>query len=48
MVEYCRICGKELHNESEKIEGICWNCQSAMLQQDDIDLGLGIEDDESF
>ena len=47
-MEYCRICGDELHSESEKLEGICWDCQSAMLQEDDIDLGLGIEDDEIF
>ena len=43
---FCEICGKEL-KEEEKVESICWDCQSAMLQEDDIDLGLGIEDEAS-
>ena len=31
----CKICGEELEPDEEP-EGICWNCQSALVQDDDI------------
>jgi len=40
---YCNICGDELEPEEEE-EGICWNCQSAILQEDGIDMGVGDEE----
>jgi len=46
MSDYCSVCGEYLETFEEKEEGICWNCQSAMLQEDEIDLGLGIEEDD--
>ena len=36
----CNICGAKLE-EWEEDEGICRNCQSSMLADDDIDLGIG-------
>ena len=42
---FCEICGKLL-KEEEELDGICLDCQSAMLQDDDID--LGIEDDDGL
>jgi DNA-directed RNA polymerase subunit RPC12/RpoP len=36
----CSICGAEL-DEYERDEGICRNCQSSMLADDDIDIGIG-------
>ena len=35
----CSICGEEFP-EDEMTDGICLNCASAMLQDDDIDLGF--------
>jgi len=40
----CEICGEELDEEEEEI-GVCKFCQGSFMQEDDIDLGLGIEDD---
>ena len=42
-IRICEICGEELETEEEMIDGICINCASAMLQIDEIDIGLGIE-----
>ena len=38
----CEICGDEF-DEDELEDGVCLNCQSSMLQEDGIDLGLGDE-----
>lgn len=35
----CRICGEEKDDLNKDF--ICWDCLSAMLQDDDIDLGFG-------
>jgi len=45
MCYYCKVCGIELLDDDEKEDGICTDCMSAMLQEDGIDMGLGIEDE---
>lgn len=40
----CEICGEEFPEEEMTDEGICLNCASAMLQQDEIDMGMGFEE----
>lgn len=47
MSEHCEICGDYLETFEEKEDGICLNCQSSMLQEDNIDLGLGFENEDS-
>ena len=36
----CKICGDEC-SEDECENGICLNCMSSILQNDEIDLGFG-------
>jgi len=49
MTDYCKICGEELEDEEiEEATGVCWVCQSILLQEDGIDLGFEIEDDEIY
>ena len=38
----CKICGDE-RNEYDMINGICVDCASSMMQDDDIDLGFDFE-----
>lgn len=38
----CKICGEKC-DEYDMVNGMCINCASSIMQEDDIDLGLGFE-----